>query len=144
MENYSSLNIRGCEVTRGANVSCLTRKYQDKFSKQFLTTRKLQNVVMHLGVLHMWIVDLWNLTSWRYEKNILCVVSRVELTQVLIFNFCNTCSQTLFCGSFCRYRGTDYIQQKKQHNLTIKLLGELYCLVPLFFCDDRTCWKTPL
>ena len=42
MENYSSLNIRGCEVT-GANVSCLTRKYQDKFSKQFLTTRKLHN-----------------------------------------------------------------------------------------------------
>ena len=62
------------------------------------------------------------------------MVSRVALTQVLIFNFCNTCSQTLFYSSFCRYRGTDYIQlQKKQHNQTIKLLGELYSLVPLFF-----------
>ena len=44
MENYGSLNITGCEVM-GANVSCLTRKYKDKFSKQFLTTRKLHNVV---------------------------------------------------------------------------------------------------
>ena len=35
MENYSSLNIGGCEEM-GANVSSLTRKYQDKFSKQFL------------------------------------------------------------------------------------------------------------
>ena len=81
----------------------------------------------------MWIADLWNLTSWRYEKNTRSVVSWVDLTQVLIFNFCNTCSQTLFYGSFCRYRGTDYIHQKKLHNQTIKLLGELYCLVPLFF-----------
>ena len=32
----------------------------------------------------------------------------------------------------CRYRGTDYIQQKKQYNQTIKLPGEIYCLVPLF------------
>ena len=23
-------------------------------------------------------------------------------------------------GSFCRYRGTDYVQQKKQYNQTIK------------------------
>ena len=81
----------------------------------------------------MWIADLWNLTSWKYKKNTLSVVSRVDLTQVLIYNFCNTCSQTLFYGSFCRYQGTDYIHQKKQHNQTIKLLGELYCLVPLFF-----------
>ena len=67
------------------------------------------------------------------------MVSRVDLTQVLIFNFCNTCSQTLFYSSFCRYRGTDYIQQKKQHNQTIKPPGELYSLVVVvvFFCDDR-------
>ena len=58
-------------------------------------------------------------------------MSRVDLTRVLIFNFCNTCSQTLFYGFFCGYRGTDYIQQKKQHNQTIKPPGELYCLVPL-------------
>ena len=48
------------------------------------------------------------------------MVSRVDLTQVLIFNFCNSCSQTLFYSSFCRCRGTDYIQQKKQHNQTSK------------------------
>ena len=79
----------------------------------------------------------WSLKSdilnRRYEKNILSVVSRVALTQVLIFTFCNTCSQTLFYSSFYRYRGTDYLQQKKQHNQTIKLLGELYSLVPLVF-----------
>ena len=57
----------------------------------------------------------------------------MDLTQVLIYNFCNTYSQTLFYGSFCRYRGTDYIHQKKQHNQTTKPPGELYSLVPLFF-----------
>ena len=35
-------------------------------------------------------------------------------------------------GSFCRYRGTDYVQQKNQRNQTIKPPGELYGLVPLF------------
>ena len=55
MENYSSLNIRGCEVT-GANVSSLTRKYQDKFSKQFLTTRKLHNVVTWESCTCEWLI----------------------------------------------------------------------------------------
>jgi len=34
--------------------------------------------------------------------------------------------------SFCWYRGTDYVQQKKQYKVkqTIKSLGELYCLLP--------------
>ena len=36
-----------------------------------------------------------------------------------------------FLGSFCRYRGTDYVQQKKQYNQTMKPPGELYCLVSL-------------
>lgn len=46
-------------------------------------------------------------------------------------------------GSFWRYRGTDYLQQKGQYNQAIKPLGELYCLVPLFFRDDGTYKKTP-
>ena len=33
---------------------------------------------------------------------------------------------------FASYRGTDYVQQKKQYNQSIKPPGELYCLVPLF------------
>ena len=32
---------------------------------------------------------------------------------------------------FASYRGTDYVQQKKQYNQSIKPPGELYCLVPL-------------
>ena len=48
------------------------------------------------------------------------MVLRMDLTEVLIFNFCNTCSQTLFYGSFFRYRGTDYIQ----HNTTKQLSPE--------------------
>ena len=35
-------------------------------------------------------------------------------------------------GSFFRYWATDYVQQKKQYNQTIKSPVELYCLVPLF------------
>ena len=35
-------------------------------------------------------------------------------------------------GSFCRYQGTHYVQQKNQRNQTIKPPGELYGLVPLF------------
>ena len=50
---------RGCEVT-GANVSCLTRKYQDKFSKRFLSTRKLHNVVSLGSPAH---VNSWSLKS---------------------------------------------------------------------------------
>ena len=37
-----------------------------------------------------------------------------------------------FLGSFCRYRGTYNVQQKKQYNQRMKPPGELYCLVPLF------------
>ena len=42
----------------------------------------------------------------------------------------------LSLGSFCRYRGTDYVQQTKQYNQTVKPPGELYCLVPLFLQKD--------
>ena len=44
--------------------------------------------------------------------------------------------------SFFRYRGADYILQKKQFNQIIKLAGEPYCWFLCFFCDDRTCRKT--
>ena len=37
----------------------------------------------------------------------------------------------IYLGFFCRYRGTDYVQQKKKYNQTIKHPGEVYCLVPL-------------
>ena len=53
---------------------------------------------------------------------------------------CPVCSS----GSFCRYRGTDYVKQKKQYNQTIKLPRELYCLVPLFVLWWRYLQKDPL
>ena len=53
---------------------------------------------------------------------------------------CPVCSS----GSFCRYRGTDYVKQKKQCNQTIKLPRELYCLVPLFLLWWRYLQKDPL
>ena len=59
-----------------------------------------------------------------------------EQGHLLIFFFLETFLHTVTTisvepGSFCRYRGTDYVQQKKQCNQTIKPPGELYCLVPL-------------
>ena len=46
-------------------------------------------------------------------------------------------------GSFCRYRGPDYVQQTKQYNQTVKPSGELYCLVLLFLLWWRYMQKDP-
>ena len=48
----------------------------------------------------------------------------------------------LSVGSFCRYRGTDNEQQKKQYNQTIKLQENSIFWFPCFFCDKGTCRKT--
>ena len=45
-------------------------------------------------------------------------------------------------GSFCRYRGTDYVQQKKQYNQTIKPQENSIVWFLWFFRDDGTCRKT--
>ena len=48
-------------------------------------------------------------------------------------------------GSFCRYRGTDYVLQKKQYNQMIKPPGELVLFGSFcFFCDNGTCRKTQI
>ena len=80
----------------------------------------------------MWIADLWNLTSWKYEKNTLSMVSQVDLTHVLILNFCNTVKPCLTIPSV-GIKAQITKNQKKQHNQTIKPPGELCCLIPLFF-----------
>ena len=59
-------------------------------------------------------------------------MSRVDLTQVLIFNFCNTVKHCFTVPSVGTEAQITYTK-KKQHNQTIKLPGELYCLVPFFF-----------
>ena len=46
-------------------------------------------------------------------------------------------------GSFCRYRATDYVKQKKLYNQTIKLPRELCCLVPLFLLWGQYLQKDP-
>ena len=58
-------------------------------------------------------------------------IPRVYRMELIIFAFVTSVSARI-CGSFCRYRGTDYVKQKKQYNPTIKLPRELSCLVPLF------------
>ena len=45
-------------------------------------------------------------------------------------------------GSFCRYRGTVYVQQKKQYNQTINLQENSIVWFLWFFHDDGTCRKT--
>lgn len=45
-------------------------------------------------------------------------------------------------GSFCRYLGTNYVQQKKQYNQTIKPQENPIVWFLSFFRDDGTCRKT--
>ena len=69
----------------------------------------------------------------------------MDSTQVLIFNFCNTVNPCFTVPSVgIEAQITCTKRDNSEHNQTIKPLGELYCLVPLFFGDDCRphCWDT--
>lgn len=69
-------------------------------------------------------LSVYNHAVWEEEKGVTFPFLVVPRSFFALKSHRNAC--------FASYRGTDYVQQKKQYNQSMKPRGELYYLAPLF------------